>query len=56
MAKEMVQTSVRQQSDMSAAMASRLDHAESNRLWQEQAAWRAEHPKTWWQGVPKPWK
>ena len=55
MAKEMVQTSVRQQSDVSAAMASRLDQAESNRLWQEQAAWRAEHPKSWWLHLPSAW-
>ena len=32
MAKEMIQTSVRQQSDVSAAMANRLDKAESDRL------------------------
>ena len=55
MAKEMIQSSVRQQSDVSAAMATRLDKAESDRLWQEQAQWRAANPKTWWQGVPKVW-
>jgi tetratricopeptide (TPR) repeat protein len=55
MAKEMIQASVRQQSDVSAAMANRLDRVEADRLWQEQARWRAAHPKTWWQGVPKAW-
>jgi hypothetical protein len=55
MAKEMIQTSVRQQSDVSAVMASRLDKAESDRLWQEQAQWRTANPKTWWQEVPKVW-
>ena len=55
MAKEMIQTSVRQQSDVSAAMANRLDKAESNRLWVEQAQWRATNPKIWWQGVPAVW-
>jgi len=55
MAKEMIQSSVRQQSDVSAAMAGRLNKAESDRLWQEQAQWRAANPKTWWQGVPKVW-
>ena len=55
MAKEMIQTSVRQQSDVSAAMANRLDRAESDRLWQEQAQWRGANPKTWWQGVPAAW-
>ena len=55
MAKEMIQASVRQQSDVSAAMANRLDRAESDRLWQEQAQWRAANPRTWWQGVPTAW-
>ncbi len=55
MAKEMIQASVRQQSDVSAAMANRLDKAESDRLWVEQARWRATNPKIWWQGVPAAW-
>ncbi len=55
MAKEMIQTSVRQQSDVSAAMANRLDKAESDRLWVEQTQWRAANPKTWWQGMPAAW-
>jgi hypothetical protein len=55
MAKEMIQASVRQQSDVSAAMANRLDKAESDRLWVEQERWRATNPKTWWQGVPADW-
>lgn len=55
MAKEMIQASVRQLSDVTAAMANRLDKAESDRLWVEQAQWRAANPKTWWQGVPTAW-
>ncbi len=55
MAKEMIQGSVRQQSDMSAAMAIRLDKAESDRLWVEQTQWRAANPKSWWQGLPPAW-
>ncbi len=55
MAKEMIQASVRQQSDVSAAMANRLDKAESDRLWVEQAQWRATNPEIWWQGVPATW-
>jgi len=55
MAKEMIQTSVRQQSDLSATMANRLDKAESDRLWVEQAQWRGMNPNTWWQGVPRAW-
>ena len=55
MAKEMIQTSVRQQSDVSAAMAVRLDKAESDRIWQEQAQWRKAHPTTWWRAFPDVW-
>ena len=55
MAKEMIQASVRQQSDVSAGMANRLNKAESDRLWMEQAQWRATNPKTWWQGIPTSW-
>jgi len=55
MAKEMIQSSVRQQSDVSAAMANRMDKVKSDRLWIEQAEWRMTNPKTWWQGVPTAW-
>ncbi len=55
MAKEMIQTSVRQQSDLSAAMAVRLNKAASDRLWQEQTQWRNAHPTTWWQAFPDVW-
>lgn len=55
MAKEMIQASVRQQSDVGAAMAVRLDKAESDRLWQEQAQWRNIHPTTWWRAFPDSW-
>lgn len=55
MAKEMIQLSVRQQSDVSAAMATRLDKAESDRLWTEQTKWRAAHPQTWWYSLPATW-
>ena len=56
MAKEMIQTSVRQQSDLSAAMATRLSQDETNRLWQEQTRWRAAHPATWWKSFPEAWR
>lgn len=55
MVKEMIQLSVRQQSDVSAAMANRLDKAESDRLWIEQTKWRAERPQSWWQSLPAAW-
>ena len=55
MAKEMIQTSVRQQSDLSAAMAVRLNKAESDRLWQEQTQWRVASRSTWWRALPDSW-
>ncbi|MCS6289896.1 MAG: hypothetical protein H8K10_13105 [Nitrospira sp.] len=55
MAKEMIQTSVRQQSDVSAAMAVRLSKATADRLWQEQAQWRQTHPTEWWRAFPDSW-
>lgn len=51
----MIQTSVRQQADVSAAMAVRLNKAVSDRLWQEQTQWRNAHPTTWWQAFPDAW-
>ncbi|MBM4133282.1 MAG: hypothetical protein FJ245_05865 [Nitrospira sp.] len=56
MAKEMIQTSVRQQSDVSAAMATRLDRKETERLWKEQAAWRGAKPDGWWTAAPPAWQ
>ena len=55
MAKEMIQTSVRQQSDVSAAMAVRLNRVTADRLWQEQAQWRHTHPTEWWRAFPDSW-
>ena len=55
MAKEMIQTSVRQQSDVSAAMAVRLNKATADRLWPEQAQWRHTHPTEWWRAFPDSW-
>ncbi len=55
MAKEMIQTSVRQQFDISAAMATKLDKDVTERLWEQQTAWRADHPDRWWAGAPESW-
>ncbi|MFO0775097.1 MAG: hypothetical protein U0172_10590 [Nitrospiraceae bacterium] len=55
MAKEMIQGSVRYQADVHAAMAARLDKAESDRLWVQQTAWRKAEPDRWWAGVPREW-
>ena len=56
MAKELIQTGVRQQSDVSAAMASRLNKNETDRLWQQQTEWRTANPDTWWTGIPDAWR
>lgn len=54
-AKEVIQNSVRQQSDVTAAMATRLDRAATERLWKQQTAWRQARPDDWWAGVPEGW-
>jgi tetratricopeptide (TPR) repeat protein len=54
-AKEMIQGSVRDQADVAAAMAVRLDKETVNRRWQEQTAWRTANPDSWWFGVPDAW-
>jgi hypothetical protein len=54
-AKEVMQGSVRQQSDVTAAMAARLDNAAVARLWKLQTAWRTAQPDNWWSGVPEGW-
>lgn len=56
MAKEMIQTGVHQQSDVSAAMATRLNKSEADRLWQQQTQWRTANPQTWWTGIPDAWR
>lgn len=55
MAKEIIQGAVHKESDITAAMAARLDEEATRRLWKQQAAWRAERPDDWWAGVPKAW-
>jgi tetratricopeptide (TPR) repeat protein len=54
-AKEVIQSAVRRQSDVSAAMAARLDQAAVERIWPQQAAWRTAKPDGWWFGVPSEW-
>jgi hypothetical protein len=54
-AKEIIQDGSRKQSDVTAAMAARLDDAEVARLWKQQTTWRKERPDSWWSGVPAEW-
>lgn len=54
-AKEVIQGSVQRQSDVTAAMAARLDQGAVARLWKQQTAWRQARPDDWWFGVPDGW-
>jgi hypothetical protein len=54
-AKEVIQSAVRRQADMTAALAARLDSEAVSRLWAEQANWRKSQPGDWWFGVPDEW-
>lgn len=54
-AKELIQSAAQKQSDVTAAMATRLDDALVKRLWTQQTAWRKARPDSWWFGVPPEW-
>lgn len=54
-AKELIQESTRKQSDIAAAMATRLDAQTVAGLWTQQKQWRDTHPDGWWFGVPLGW-
>ncbi|HZS11320.1 MAG TPA: hypothetical protein VFA38_03655 [Nitrospirales bacterium] len=54
-AKELMQQSAQRQSDITAAMANRLDKTAVDTLWQQQTAWRKAHPDDWFLGVSPEW-
>ncbi len=54
-AKEMIQESARQQADVTAALATRLDSPAVALLWSQQTAWRKARPDDWWFGIPPEW-
>lgn len=54
-AKEMIQQAARKQSDVTAALATRLDQNGTMRVWVQQAAWRKSKPDGWWFGIPPEW-
>ena len=56
MAQELIHEGLRQQFDITASMANRLDRARTDELWMQQAAWRDSHPDSWWAGVPDAWQ
>ena len=55
MAKELLHEGLRQQFDITAAMANRLNKSRVDQLWQEQAGWQAAHSENWWSGIPENW-
>lgn len=55
MAKELLQEGLRQQFDMTAAMANRLNKQVVDKLWLDLADWKQSHPENWWAGVPPSW-
>ncbi len=56
MAKEILHEGIRQQYDVVAGMANRLDKTRADELWLEVRAWEKNHPENWWAGVPEPWQ
>lgn len=56
MAFEIMKDGLRQQFDVTAAMADRLDKSRTQELWQQQSRWRETHPDRWWAGVPDAWR
>ena len=56
MAKEILHEGIRQQYDVVAGMANRLDKTRADELWLEVRAWEKTHPDNWWAGVPESWK
>jgi len=56
MAQELIHEGLRQQFDVTAAMANRLNRARTDELWAQQTLWREAMPDSWWAGVPGAWK
>ncbi len=56
MAQELIHEGLRQQFDITASMANRLNRARTDELWVQQSAWRESQPDSWWSGVPLEWK
>ncbi|GKS57890.1 hypothetical protein YTPLAS18_14170 [Nitrospira sp.] len=55
-AKEIIGVSVQRESDVTAAMATRLNRTTTETLWKQQTDWRAAHPENWWYGIPEEWR
>ena len=55
MAREIIGEGIRQQFDVTASMANRLDKVRTEELWAQQTVWREAQPDRWWAGVPQAW-
>ena len=55
-AKEIIGISIQRESDVTAAMATRLSRSATETLWRQQTTWRASHPDNWWHGIPEEWR
>ena len=55
MAKEILKEGIRQQFDIVAGTANRLNKARADEMWLERKAWQEAHPHDWWRGVPESW-
>ncbi len=55
MAQELIGEGIRQQFDITAGMANRLNRTRTDELWLEQKAWREARPDSWWHGIPPTW-
>lgn len=56
MAQELIHEGLRQQFDITASMANRLNRARTDELWLQQSTWRKAKPDSWWAGVPQKWQ
>jgi hypothetical protein len=56
MAKEMIQAASRQQADVTAELATRLNPSVTAVMWPQQTAWRKLRPDSWWFTVPPEWQ
>ena len=55
MAKEILKEGLRQQFDITAGMANRLNKSRADEMWLERTAWKEAHPENWWTGIPESW-
>ena len=56
MAQELIHEGIRQQFDVTAAMANRLSRTRTDELWTQQTLWRELKPDSWWTGAPDDWQ